>query len=176
MTLDPNTVETWNFVNSFAPRLAALGSIAAVVTSLFLAFRQTAMRLHVTAAHRLTVRTGLPLLPPEVLHIDVVNVGFRDVEVTAIEWKASLFRRQCLLQTTCNDGFSSRLPIRLLHGQRAQYYLPFDSWIAHMRDHLRPFPHLQARLLGLQARTSVGPTIGGHVEKQLRREIIKSIR
>jgi len=175
MTVDPNTIETWKFVNSFAPWLAALGSIAAVVTSLSLAFRQTSIRLHLTAGHRFSVWTGTPQLPPEVLHIAFADTGFRDVEVTAIEWKVGLFRRRCLLQTTVDDGFSSRIPVRLRHGERAQCFLPFDSWIGYMREHLAPFHRLQVRRLNVQVRTSVGRTVKGRVEKQLRTAIIKAL-
>lgn len=174
MTVDPNTIETWKFVNTFAPWLAALGSVAAVVTSLYLATRQTKVRLRLTAAHHLTVWTGAQLLPPEILDIEIVNVGLRDVEVAAIEWRAGLRGKRCLVQMPCNDGFSSRLPIRLAYGETARYVIPFHSWVRQMREYLRPFARAQACLLGIQVRTSVGQIIGGRVEKKLRREIIKS--
>ncbi len=45
-----------------------------------------------------------------------------------------------------------------------------------MREHLRPFLKLRVRLLGIQARTSLGRIAGGRVGKELRHEMIKSLR
>jgi hypothetical protein len=59
--MDPNTVETCHFVNSFAPWLAAFGTLAALITSLYLATKQTKAKLRVSAAHHLTAWTGAPL-------------------------------------------------------------------------------------------------------------------
>ena len=60
LIMDPNTVETWHFVNSFTPWLAAFGTLAAVITSLYLASKQMKVKLRVSAVHRLTAWTGAP--------------------------------------------------------------------------------------------------------------------
>jgi hypothetical protein len=39
--------ETWKFINTFAPWVSAIGTIAAVITSLYLAIRDYKIRLKV---------------------------------------------------------------------------------------------------------------------------------
>ncbi|MGB2866564.1 MAG: hypothetical protein WBC05_24750 [Sedimentisphaerales bacterium] len=173
--MDPNTVETWHFVNSFAPWLAAFGTVAAVVTSLYLATRQTRVKLRVSAAHRLTVWTGQPQLPREVLNIEVVNMGLCDVQVTKIEWKAGILRKRYLYQTISSNAYSSALPVHLAHGEQAIYVIPFESWIKNFRQHLRPLPRLRVYLLSIQVGTSVGQIQKGRIEKELISKILKTL-
>lgn len=52
-------VEFWKFINTFAPWLSALGTIAAVVVSLYLARRDKSIRLEVSAGHRLLATPGV---------------------------------------------------------------------------------------------------------------------
>ena len=178
--MDPNTVETWRFINSFAPWLAGIGTLAAVLTSLYLAFGRTKVRLRVSAAHRIFVWPTSP--NDEIVEIKVVNLGFRDVQVTEIVWKVGTFRKHHLVQAfnflryRHLADFSDSLPKRLSHGEQACYIIPFDPWIGFFRPHLQPHPWLWTRLLGIQVGTSVGKARKGRIEKGLRAKILKSLR
>ena len=51
--------DTWEFINSFAPWLAAFGTVAAVIVSLYLARTDKRIRLAIYEGVRIiTVRTG----------------------------------------------------------------------------------------------------------------------
>lgn len=179
--MDPNTVETWRFINSFAPWLAGIGTLAAVLTSLYLAFGRTRVRLRVSAGHRTIIWPTFP--NDEIVEIKVVNLGLCDAQVTEIVWKVGTFRKRRLVQVfnfspryRHLDDCSDSLPKRLAHGEQACYIIPFDPWIGFFRPHLQPHPWLWTRLLGIQVGTSVGHTIKGRVEKRLKAKILKSLR
>ena len=177
--MDPNTVETWRFINSFAPWLAGIGTLAAVIISLYLALGRTRVRLRVSAGHRTIIWPNLP--NDKIVEIKVVNTGFCDAQVTEIVWKVGTFRKRHLLQAfnfslryRHLDDCSDRLPKRLSHGEQACYIIPFNPWMGFFRPHLQPHPWLWTRLLGIQVGTSVGQTIKGRVEKKLKTKILKS--
>ena len=177
--MDPNTVETWQFINSFAPWLAGIGTLAVVLTTFHFAFERTRVKLRVSAAHRIIVWPTSP--NDEIVEIKVVNLGFCDAQVTEIVWKVGAFKKCQLLQVfnfspryRHLDDCSDSLPKRLSHGEQARYIIPFEPWIGFFRPHLQPHPRLWTRLLGIQVGTSVGQTIKGRVEKKLKTEIFKS--
>ncbi len=179
--MDLNTVETWRFINSFAPWLAGIGTLAAVLISLYLAFGRTRVRLRVSAAHRITVWPNSP--NDEIVEIKVVNHGFCDAQITEIVWKVGTFRKRHLLQVfnfspryLHLDNCSDSLPKRLSHGDQARYIIPFDPWIGFFQPHLQPHPWLWTRLLSIQVGTSVGQTRKGSVEKGLKAKILESLR
>ena len=74
--------EVWLFINSFAPWLSAVGTIAAVMATVYFAWRTHRIRLEVSAGHRLLVGPGSSQPFPELLAIRVVNTGYRNVNIT----------------------------------------------------------------------------------------------
>ena len=81
--------ETWLFVNTFAPWLSALGSLAAVGMSLYLA----------TFGRRPTISLGISLTTrPDLnrekerqfVRVDATNIGFTDVNIVSIGWEVGL--------------------------------------------------------------------------------------
>ena len=178
--MDPNTVETWRFINSFAPWLAGIGTLAVVFTSLYLALGRTRVRLRVSVGHRTIILPNSP--NDKIVEIKVVNTGFCDAQVTEVVWKVGTFRKRRLLQVfnfslryRHLDHLSATLPKHLAHGDQACYIIPFDPWIGFFRPHLQPHPWLWTRLLGIQVGTSVGQTRKGRVENGLKAEILKSL-
>lgn len=75
--------ETWRFINSFAPWLAARGTLAAVIVSLYLARRASRLELGVFPAVVNLVQQGRPGPHQEFFQIRVVDHG-RDAIVAGI--------------------------------------------------------------------------------------------
>ncbi len=86
-----------------------MGTISAVVVSLYLARHDNNVKLEVSAGHRLRVTPGDKKPYPEYLVIKIVNIGHREAQVTNIGWKVGLFRPQLAVQTTTPDKMSSTI-------------------------------------------------------------------
>ena len=81
--------ETWEFINSFAPWFSGLGTLCAVLVSLYLALRTSRPRVLVSSSIARVIPTGRRLKDgAEFFKIHVVNHGFRDVVVSGIMWEA----------------------------------------------------------------------------------------
>jgi len=168
---------TWEFINSFSPWLAALGTIAAVIVSLYLARRDKRIRLEVSTGVRLMVTPGMKGKHPEYLTIRIVNIGHREAQVINIGWKVGLFKKQYAVQTTIRDRLSSDMPVCLKDGEIATYYIPLDEkseWISDFaRDFLARNPKFRSRFIKVAAYTSVGTNFEARIEKGLRERLIK---
>jgi hypothetical protein len=168
--------DTWRFINTFAPWLSAIGTIAAVFLSLYLARQDRKIFLKVSAGHRIIVGHGVEKPYPEYLSICVVNIGHRDAQIINIGWKAGIIRKRYAIQTTINDGMSSDMPVRLRDGDEARYYIPLDKkpdWLEKFRkDMLHPFPRLQVLFLKVQAFTSGGEIFESKIENSLKKKIL----
>ncbi len=168
--------DTWRFINSFAPWLSALGTMAAVITSLYFARKDKRVRLEVSAGHRIIISQGASKPFPEVLNIRIVNIGHRDVQLTNIGWKVGIFKKRFSVQTTIQDRISSQLPIRLKDGEEANYYIPFNTeptrWAESFRKMLHPFPKLQVRFIKIIAHTSIGKKFESSIEKSLSKQLL----
>lgn len=172
------TRETWQFVNTFAPWLSALGTLAAVIVSLYLASTRAKLKLRITAGHRVLAGLGTGFFPDYLL-IEVVNVGFRTARVTSVGWKVGLLKKSHAIQVVENNEYSSPLPVDLCDGQEARYLIPFEGagvWLNKFSNNFVGHPvRLRSLTLKLQVFTSLGKTFERRVEKNLREKIIEAV-
>jgi hypothetical protein len=118
--------ETWRFINTFAPWFSALGTLTAVIVSLYLARR--AARLHVRTSLSIinVVNPGQELAQaPEFLQIAATNHGDRDAVIRGIMWKQRWPKRKMWVQFPPANPYSTKLPARLTFGEEAQFL--FDT-------------------------------------------------
>lgn len=172
--------DTWEFINSFAPWLSAIGTILAVIVSLYLARRDKLIKLKVSAGHRLFISPGMRGQYPEFLYISVVNKGFQEAQLTNIGWKIGLFKKQHAIQSIIqNDGISSSMPIRLKNGEEAKYFIPLNeetNWINNFveqflkSNHRRRINHIR-----IQAFTSIDKVFESKIDKSLKKKILEAI-
>jgi hypothetical protein len=95
--------ETWKFINTFAPWLSAVGTISAVITSLYLARKSRRIHLKVDAGLRTLVQQGSPA--KEYVAITVVNRGDRAATIQSIGWKIGFFRKRTVHSTGGRSSF-----------------------------------------------------------------------
>ncbi len=169
--------ETWQFINTFAPWLSALGTLAAVVVSLYLASSRAKLKLRITVGHRVLAGLGTGHFPDYLL-IEVVNVGFRSARVTGLGWKVGLFQKSHALQVVDKGEYSSPLPVDLADGQEARYLIPFEGsadWLNQFSNDFVGHPvRLRLFTLKLQVFTSLGRKFERRVEMNLRKKIIEA--
>ncbi len=173
--------ETWEFINTFAPWLSALGTIAAVIVALYLSNREKRIRLRVSAGHRMLIIPGQNIQEEnEFLVINIVNIGYRSAIITNIGWKVGFIKKQLGIQMTINDGYSKRIPTKLNEGEEANYYIPLNTetnWINNfLNNFLQPHPRLRLKFTKIQAFTSIGKTFESRIEKNLEQKILKELK
>ena len=111
-----------NLFSAFGAWLGAVGTTLAVVAALYLARRESKIRLKVSAGHRLIVTPGSGDMP-DYCHVRVVNAGFRKATVTGVGWSIGLFgngpfKRQLAVQIF-DPTYSSPVPVSLADGEEA---------------------------------------------------------
>jgi hypothetical protein len=157
----------WQFINTFADWVSAVGTVAAVWVSLWLARGATRPKGRVSANVMLLAGDGE--LSPHFLEISVGNVGDRPFTVTGVGWRVGLpFARRYAYQKT--DGApdyapSDSLPLELQIGRRASWRIDLER--VYKRDNtiwaqsfasmfLSKWPAVGLWTLRVQAFTSTG--------------------
>lgn len=127
--------ETWLFINTFAPWLAALGTFSAVVTSLYLARKGNRLELEVRAGLRQVGFIGMSAdivgtrkEPPELVWIGITNVGRRSATINLLYWKLLPWRKRGIAWYPLQNEYSSDFPITLADGKSANYGFPVPAF------------------------------------------------
>lgn len=165
------TKSQWDFANSFSNWLSAIGTLAAVWTSLYLANRSTMQKARVSVGHRLMIQPGMKGPIPEFVVFSIVNTGERPMRVTHIGWKLGLWEKRQAMQMF-DDGISSKLPVDLAHGQEASWYVPLadreEPWpIYFAKGLLMPHHRIALHTLRGQFFTSLGTRFIAKPEENL---------
>ncbi len=177
--MDERTLKIINVIGTW---LVGIGTVGAVITSLYLARRDSRVNLKVSAGHRIIVGAGINIKdPPDYCSIYIVNQGFRKATITNIGWRVGFFRKQYAIQQIDGNAYSSPLPVELSDGQEAKYLIPFKNpsgqhhWIDEFpKGFLDKWPNFRVRTLRLQVFTSVGKTFEAKLEKGLIEKIVES--
>lgn len=163
----------WKFINTFAPWVSATGTVAAVITSLWLARRDRIIRLTINAALQEAESAGIPPL----FVITATNVGHRSATISSVYWKTGVLRTQRIPLTIGLSGS----PERLTDG---------DSWTTDLAigfleknvDHrLAPilrksrWPSLSARFVKIGVQTSTGKRFEARLDASLREWLVNML-
>lgn len=169
---------TWEFINSFAPWIAAVGTLAAVIVSLYLARQDRRIRLDVYAGIRILT---LPLIDgkfPEYLVFHIVNISRREAQVKGISWMCN-FHKVRVLHNPLKDGLSSELPIKLRDGEEANFFHPLknSSYLDDIaKAYLSRYPRLLSYFIKIEVSTSVGVDFKVRIEKNLRERLVQTAK
>lgn len=167
-----------NFINGFSGWLSGLGTLLAVIVSLWLSRRDSRVRLkvHVGIRKILVERKIYERLAeePDFLLIAVTNVGRRVVTVTGLLWKNRLVPRRWLFQMPAEAPLSAQFPVQLHDGDEADFAISLAG-LASVNGSadfkpLIPRPRiLTVQFLRMLVRTSTGELVSASLEKELRK-------
>jgi hypothetical protein len=165
----------WAIINSFANWLSAIGTLAAVIVSLYLARRISRPRVQLSVGHRIMFETGSKPPFPEFILFQVVNTGDRTIRVTQIGWKAGLWKKRFSIQMY-DPSLSSNLPVEISHGQEAKFFIPLharqEPWLKFFaRDMLMPHYRISCSTLRAQVFLSLGNVFQTKPERSLMTKI-----
>jgi hypothetical protein len=164
------TDSTWAFINSFAGWFSAFGSIAAVVTALYLARNQSRPKLRASIGHRLLVSRGNPGHRPEYICINAVNIGARKVRITNLGGRVGYFKKRHFIIISPDNPISHKLPVEIEPGQEANWFIDYElesgeTWPDNMVKDLITSNNL--RSLRFYIYTSVGNVFRAGIEKNI---------
>lgn len=170
------TKAEWELVNSFANWISAIGTLAAVVLSLWLATRSWRPRARVRVGHRVVIDSGDIGPWPEVIVFSVVNTGEKPLRITGIGWSIGFFRWKRQAIQMHDRVQSSPIPVELTHGQEATWLFPLlpgeEGWMQSFPQKML-LPHWRLGCLTLRGvfSTSIGKTFVAKVEPGLLKRI-----
>src|SRR5205809_736788 len=114
----------WEIANTLAQLVGALGTLAAVIVSLWLARRQGAPRLKVRNGIYQMIQPGaVQPMQGEYFQVAATNTGHRDVVVNGIGWRVGRFRKRTFFQVPPNPPFHT-VPKRLQPAEEALFLFP----------------------------------------------------
>lgn len=166
--------DTWLFINSFAPWLAAIGTLSAVVVSLYLARRSDRIRLKVSLSISvLVIEGGGPGHGTEHVWLTVTNLSRRQAVLTQLFWKPVPWKKSGAVWITPINAVSSKLPISLGDGQSANYLHPIEDFREQFSEGARLWytgmlGKVRLRLTKISVVTSTGYVATARLNKALR--------
>jgi hypothetical protein len=176
MQPDSTTIHLWTFINSFAGWLSALGTIAAVITALYLSRKEHRVNLEVSAGVRIFFGQGVP--QQKYLYVEVVNIARRPATVTTVCWTAGPFRKQQYWWDVPQNRFSSVLPVTLVDGETARWMMPLEELPANFAEiagaELSGLSRrMRVRSVKVTVSTSTGEDFHSRLGKDLREKFLK---
>lgn len=120
--------QTFRLLELIGIWLASIGTVGAVIVSLWLARRGDSIRLELSATHVLMITPG-ESATPEFLSIRVTNIGRRPARIEGIGWRSGLFRQgpyKSVHAIQKTDGWpgNSAVPSELRDGDVASFLIP----------------------------------------------------
>jgi len=131
------TAEQWEIVNGWANWLSAVGTISAVVFSLYLAAKNGRREAKLSAGVRLLAISGAEN-HPEMINFHLVNTGDKSFYITAIGWYFGRKRNRSHFIQLHDRTMSSALPVSVQPGEAAHWCFETGSndWFGKMAETL----------------------------------------
>jgi len=178
--MDQNTIQIWGVIGTW---IASVGTLSAVIVSLWLAYHQGKIKLKVTAGHRLLITPGSKS-QPEYCAIKVVNTGDRPANITHVGWETGWFKnKKHIIQIFGTPGFDD-VPKVLHEGKEANFMVPLrlngsdEDWIVRFPKTLvadeGKIGHIKR--LKVVVGTSVGQMFRTRVEGNLVEKLLESYK
>lgn len=172
----PNPIP-WELINSLATWLSAIGTLAAVVTSLYLARRDARIDLMINAGLRMLVLGG-KVQASDFIYINLTNLGRRGARVTQLYWKTGILWKKIYVWIPQQNDFSARIPVKLSDGDEAIFLstlADFESSFSEIANDVFSgwFGGLKARFIRVGVCTSSGDKFEKRLEKNLRQYFLK---
>lgn len=143
--METSTVDIWNAVGTW---ISGLGTIGAVITSLWLANNNNKIKLKIKVNSSILIDT-FTKEKQEVCHIEIVNICTRNVKINAIGWEIKRGKiKQNFYQKT-DGSLSAKLPLTLNEGEDISIALDFKhgDWLKSMAKHLKGYDIKDLKLI-----------------------------
>jgi len=172
----PNQI-SWELINSLATWLSAIGTLAAVVTSLYLARRDAKIDLMINAGIRMLVLGG-KVQASDFVYLNITNLGRRGATITQLYWKTGIIWKKTYVWIAQQNDLSARIPVKLSDGDEAIFMstlIDIESSLSKIANDALSgwFGGLKARFIRVGVCTSTGDQFEKRLEKNLRQYFLK---
>lgn len=118
------TKQHWDFINGFANWISAIGTVAAVIVSLYLATGATKPKARLSIGVRLIITPRQNGEHEEIVAAKLVNMGDRPIHITSLGWQVGFWKKSYAMQIVNATPFSQGVPVSLEYGKEAQWHIP----------------------------------------------------
>ena len=176
--MDSDSLQLWSVIGTW---LASIGTVSAVVTSLWLANRQGKIHLGIVAGHRKLVTPGSKDIS-DLCMIRIVNKGTRPAKITGIGWECGRFKKKIHLIQMFGTPDSDSIPKTLQEGEEGAFLIHFHQdksdkdWIVSLPKELTKHSERGINNLKVCVSTSVGQSFKVQAENGLKDELRESLK
>ena len=167
--------ETLKVIDALGSWVSGIGTLGAVIISLYLAREAGRIKYRASVGIRRIVQQGNPNRP-EYITVHVTNIGSKPIRVTNFSWKWGVFRRKYALQMF-RTGISADPPVNLEEGQEHTFFIPIQyqdrDWFTEWRKSFENGFWQKWEIASLRGvvHTSVGQDVVVVPEKEVYRRI-----
>ncbi len=124
------TQDALQVITTIAESVGALATAAAVIVALWLARRESRVRLSITNGIYHVIAVGQTMQnSPQVIHVRATNEGFRSLKIAGVTWQLGQWRKKRFVVALPGAGANStKLPARLEYGDDASFYFPLQTF------------------------------------------------
>jgi hypothetical protein len=118
-------VTTLNILNVIGTWIAAIGTVGAVITSLWLASSNNKVKLKISANSSFLIIPGIP--HKEVCRINIANIGIRPIKINNIGWHIGKGKKKIQLLQKTNGSTIDTIPKTLMEHEDISIDIDFIS-------------------------------------------------
>lgn len=172
--------QTLNLILAVGSIFTAIGTVSAVILSLYLARRNRNIDINISANITRQVLLADPPIPDdsEYLSFSITNVGFRDATIRNISWKMGIFNKKYFMQIfDFTDPYITRLPAKLEDGDQADLFVKVND-LRNNKDFLKqlyngPFKRIWFYFFKVKITTSTGEEFSSRINKRIRKMFLR---
>ncbi len=171
------TQEEWEFINTFAPWFSAIGTLLAVVVSLYFSYSNRKTSLMISASIFEFFQEGSQETE-DYIFIQITNTSYKDVVIKNFSWEFGLFKKQYIMPgfNTADHTKSTQLPVKLREGEMAQIAIKNidNNYLeGFYRDFLKVSPFINIHTLKINVCPSIGKCFKQKIDKTLKSELVR---
>lgn len=171
---------TLNLILAISSTITAIGTLSAVILSLYLARRDRNINIDISTNITRQIILAEEPIPDEneYLSFSVTNIGFRDATITNISWKMGLFDKKYFMQIfDFSNPYITRLPAKLEDGDQANLFVKVDE-LRQNKDFLNeiysgPLKRIWFYFFKVMVSTSTGEEFSSRPNQRVRKMFLK---
>lgn len=166
-------VTTLQILNVIGTWIAAIGTVGAVITSLWLSYNSNRVKLKIKADARILVdstRQDRPMM----CFIEIVNIGNKPVKINSLGWKIKRRKEKKEYFQVTRGSIADTLPLTLTEGSDATITIDFtgqSQWLTKMAENIKDYKVEDLRIMAVTNIESFEAKIEDSLVKELKKEI-----
>ena len=172
------TQQDWEFINTFAPWFSALGTLLAVIVSLYFSYSSRKISLMISASIFDFFQEGIQETEDYIL-IQITNTSYKDVIIKNFNWEFGLLKKHYIMTgfTAIDQTKSTPLPAKLKEGEMAQIAIKIDDVSGNYlenfyQDFLKDSSFINIHTLKINVCPSIGKCFKQKIDKTLKSEFL----